>query len=397
MKQVPMEKGLWAAVVFLLTVPETVQGLPAFARSTGMNCQSCHSAYPRLNPFGKTFRDRGYTLQDPSAFQGPWEWKDYFPVALQGMSGFGFEGRDLEEGRFEVQAFQIFAGGQIAPNLSAYLHHHLVLNDGPGELHEAWVRWTVPGTPVSFRIGKFELPLANSPGKTLLTHFEPKAYEAGLGANPDRLVSSKHGFEMALNLLGKWTAFVDFIRETAYRTVFARIRRTLDRGEVGFLVQVGQAEIEENMPGQPGLFAVGGHATDQYRRGGVDFDLYLSPRLLLSGVGYYGYDDNPHGDNDPGEFVTGYLEFTYIPSFTWLAGLRLEGFRNLRPEEGPTGTPASLQHVGAETGAFPDRGYWLNGYFQVYLSPNVKVLAEYLYDPQARGGEKGIVGVHYAF
>ncbi len=396
MKQVPLEKGVWAVLLSLVALPETVQGLPAFARTTGMNCQSCHVAYPRLNPFGKTFRDRGYTLQDPSAFQGPWEWKDYFPVALQGMAGFGFEGRDVAEGKFEVQAFQIFAGGQIGPNLSAYLHHHLVLNDGPGELHEAWVRWTVPGTPLSFRTGKFELPLANSPGKTILTHFEPKAYEAGLGANPDRMVFSRHGLEIALNLAGKWTAFLDFIREAAYRTVFARIRRTLGRGEVGVLVQAGQAEIE-NPSVQPALSAVGPHVQDRYRRAGMDFDLYLNPRLLMSGVGYYGYDDNPHGDGDPGEFVTGYLEFTYVPSFTWLAGLRVEGFRNLRPEGEAGGTQPALYHVGAETGAFPERGYWLNGYLQFYLAPNVKVLAEYLYDAQARRGEKGIMGVHYAF
>lgn len=385
-----------AALLALLGMPEKASSLPAFARQTGMNCQSCHVAYPRLNPFGKTFRDRGYTLQDLSAFQGPWEWKDFFPVAHQGVAGFGVEGRDVEEGKFEVQAFQIFAGGPIGPNLSAYLHHHLVMNDGPGELHEAWVRWTVPGTPVSFRIGKFELPLANSPGKTLLTHFEPKAYEARLGMNPDQMVSSKHAFEVALNLLGHWTAFLDLIRETDYRAAFARIRRTFGRGEAGLFVQAGEAEIEPPQDTlSPVLTAAGQHVTDRYAKGGLDFDLFLNPRMLLSGAGYYASQSNPHGDGDPGEFVTGYMEWTYIPSPVWLAGLRLEGFWNLKPEE--ASGQVALQHVGAETGEFPDKGSWLNGYSQFYLSPNVKVLAEYLYDAQSRQGERSIVGVHYAF
>ncbi len=387
-----MRHAWWMMASAVAGLPAALEGLPAFARQNGMNCQSCHVAYPKLNTFGRQFRDRGYTLQAPDAFQGPWVWQDYFPIALQGMSGYTFEGDNVQEGLFEIAAFQIFAGGQIAPNLFTYLHHHLVLNDGPGELHEAWVRWTLPGLPLAIRLGKFELPLANSPGKTLLTHFEPRAYEARLGMNPDLLVSSKHGLEVAWNLQGWWTFFLDFVKEGGYQSAFARLRRTLGRGEMGLLLQAGEAEMElpENTPA---LLAEGGHFTDRYLRGGLDFDLYLSPRWLLSGVGYYGSQSNPHGDGDPGAYATGYLELTYVPSFSWLAGVRLEAFRNLRPEE-----PApALQHVGGEASGFPDEGYWVNGYMQFYIAPNVKLLAEYLYDVRNQPASKGIVGMHYAF
>ncbi len=34
--------------------------IPAFARKYGTSCQTCHTVYPKLNPFGELFRRRGY-------------------------------------------------------------------------------------------------------------------------------------------------------------------------------------------------------------------------------------------------------------------------------------------------------------------------------------------------
>jgi hypothetical protein len=50
-------------IVAMLGLTSTVQGVPAFARQTGLDCNSCHAApgYPTLNSFGAAFKAAGYT------------------------------------------------------------------------------------------------------------------------------------------------------------------------------------------------------------------------------------------------------------------------------------------------------------------------------------------------
>ncbi len=63
-----MKKTLLLAVaVFLLTLalyaPREASAVPAFARQTGMACNTCHfQHYPSLNAFGRTFKAGGYTM-----------------------------------------------------------------------------------------------------------------------------------------------------------------------------------------------------------------------------------------------------------------------------------------------------------------------------------------------
>jgi hypothetical protein len=49
--------ALWGLVV---AVP--AQAVPSFARQTGLACSSCHTVFPELTPFGRSFKLHGYTL-----------------------------------------------------------------------------------------------------------------------------------------------------------------------------------------------------------------------------------------------------------------------------------------------------------------------------------------------
>ena len=40
----------------------SAQAVPSFARQTGMPCSGCHTKYPELNQFGRSFKLNGYTL-----------------------------------------------------------------------------------------------------------------------------------------------------------------------------------------------------------------------------------------------------------------------------------------------------------------------------------------------
>ncbi len=58
---------LMTSVVLLLSV-NTAQAIPAFARKYKTSCTTCHYAFPKLNAFGKAFKNNGYRYpagQDP--------------------------------------------------------------------------------------------------------------------------------------------------------------------------------------------------------------------------------------------------------------------------------------------------------------------------------------------
>jgi hypothetical protein len=64
-----MKKKLFFAVAFavlfvsLLYVPREAPAVPAFARQTGMACNTCHfQHFPALNAFGRAFKAGGYTM-----------------------------------------------------------------------------------------------------------------------------------------------------------------------------------------------------------------------------------------------------------------------------------------------------------------------------------------------
>ncbi len=49
---------LFGAILFLLS--PAAQALPAFARKYQTSCTTCHTIFPKLNPFGEAFRRNGY-------------------------------------------------------------------------------------------------------------------------------------------------------------------------------------------------------------------------------------------------------------------------------------------------------------------------------------------------
>ncbi len=52
--------GVLGIFTLLLLSARSALGVPAFARKYGTSCLTCHTVYPKLNPFGEAFRRNGY-------------------------------------------------------------------------------------------------------------------------------------------------------------------------------------------------------------------------------------------------------------------------------------------------------------------------------------------------
>ena len=66
-RQLQQRPGRWLAVLLLgvaLLPFQAAEAVPSFARQTGMACEACHTVWPELTHFGRTFKANGYVLDN---------------------------------------------------------------------------------------------------------------------------------------------------------------------------------------------------------------------------------------------------------------------------------------------------------------------------------------------
>ncbi len=116
--------GIPAIAIIFGLAAQPARGVPAFARKYGTSCLTCHTIYPKLNPFGEAFRRNGYRFpgvdsdavkhetialgQDAAKKQFPNSvWPGVLPASVP--IAFGFNGQAV----FHPKAD---AGGAVADN-----------------------------------------------------------------------------------------------------------------------------------------------------------------------------------------------------------------------------------------------------------------------------------------
>ena len=63
------------AVIASLAFSDRARALPSFARQTGQPCGTCHTDFPALTPFGRSFKLRGYTVGGGQFRLTPFDYK----------------------------------------------------------------------------------------------------------------------------------------------------------------------------------------------------------------------------------------------------------------------------------------------------------------------------------
>lgn len=202
------------AFVYMMLLPTQALSIPSFSRKYKTSCSTCHYAYPKLNAFGKAFRNNGYRYpegQDPEMTKeepvslGSEGYKRVFPDAIWpanipgtsplSVHGFGrvYYGGSWDDPTtstvveddkalyFEIpHEFELFYGGAIGEDISFF---------GEVELeHAAELAYS------------FALQYDFSP----LMHL--KFGSVGLSASPEgrRLTSTHYNVEDLKNQSGTW-------------------------------------------------------------------------------------------------------------------------------------------------------------------------------------------------
>jgi len=114
-----------------LLLPDSVYSIPLFARQTGSPCSSCHTSFPELNSFGRSFKLRGYTLTESelSGLGSTEEDKPLIPLSAMVVTSYSkTKHKDAtdtvefeKDKKLTIQEASLFTGGRMMDNLGAFV------------------------------------------------------------------------------------------------------------------------------------------------------------------------------------------------------------------------------------------------------------------------------------
>lgn len=106
--------------------------VPSFARQTNMPCSACHTVFPELTSFGRSFKLNGYTLagipqvsQDETGSSGGVGVNSYPPLSAMAQAGFTHMAKadpDTQNNDLQFpQQLSLFYAGRISDRLGAFV------------------------------------------------------------------------------------------------------------------------------------------------------------------------------------------------------------------------------------------------------------------------------------
>ncbi len=199
----------WSAVLLFCAIlffrPISGRAIPAFSRLYGTSCSTCHLDFPKLNDFGKAFKDAGFKFpkDDESMLKIPpvmlgapanaelWP-KAIWPGTIPGIPPIGlrmnnyFQYTGTSSGKFaaltpagtlppfvpttdfETGFFSIFTAGNFGSDIAFWVDDDISVSgaNAAGELGDGYLRFVnigrlikLPKNALHFRVGQFELEL----------------------------------------------------------------------------------------------------------------------------------------------------------------------------------------------------------------------------------------------
>ena len=174
---------------------EPVLAIPAFARRYGVACDYCHQGYPKLNPVGQRFKERGLRMDQEDPFVAA-DWLRGVPVSLRAFGTHYFlDGADDAT----TATGKVVSAGSLGRRLSYWADYEaLVRVDSDdtfdGRVDNAWAQVElVTRGRLYAKLGRFELDLpftqARSPHPfPYQIYFET----AGAGVRRGRPLAGRH-------------------------------------------------------------------------------------------------------------------------------------------------------------------------------------------------------------
>jgi hypothetical protein len=201
-----------AVVIVLLATPPRADAIPAFSRQYNTSCSTCHVDFPKLNDFGKAFKDAGFKfptddesmLKIPPVLLGAPANKELWPhtvwpgsipglppIGLRMNNFFTIVGKNrgnfagggvtppgtgfVPRTDFEPGLFSIFTAGNFGSDIAFWVDEDFSVGGdaAAGGLGDGYLKFVnigrflhLPKDALSLRAGQFELDLPFSPARS---------------------------------------------------------------------------------------------------------------------------------------------------------------------------------------------------------------------------------------
>ncbi len=195
---------MFCSVVFLASaVVPSANAIPAFARQYGTSCATCHVDFPKLNDFGKAFKDAGFKFpkddesflkippvmlgspaqkelwphtifpgQIPGAIPIGLRYNQFFQVTSGNSNHFNAQQPPgtpfIPQTDFQTGFFSIFTAGNFGDDIAFWVDDDISVSgaNANGGLGDAYLRFVnisrflkLPTDSVTLKVGQFELDL----------------------------------------------------------------------------------------------------------------------------------------------------------------------------------------------------------------------------------------------
>jgi mono/diheme cytochrome c family protein len=265
--------------------------IPVFANGQGISCETCHTTFPGMTPYGMMTMMTNFQNLD-------WKKQEQaFPFAVRSQI-VSYLGNSEHPQQTLVNTLSILGGGFLGKNFTWYAEQPFVDGGAPGITEQAWISWNglFHGTN-SLQVGKYHtwFPFMPAHGWTLSDY---------LLATQD---NGQNDFEPNDS---RWGAtFVgmsnEFMYNVGYTTSVDPIQHAFD-----FNKEDGNRVVDFNVsyggmtkPWTIGLVGIRGTAplvdanekfvdTDLFSREGVYYS-YQTPKWYVQTMYYHGYDNQP--------------------------------------------------------------------------------------------------------
>jgi len=215
---------LLSSIIFACGAVQSASAIPAFARQYGTSCSTCHVDFPKLNDFGKAFKDAGFKfpkndedfIKVPPVMLGAAAQKDVwphsiFPGTIPGLPPIGLRfntffqvygknrnnftagttGTVIPPTDFQPGLFSIFMAGNFGSGIAFWVDDDISvggsgaaggLGDGYLKFHNIGRLFKLPNDSLNLRVGQFEIDLPFSPARSWNLSGWDIYDEANLGA-----------------------------------------------------------------------------------------------------------------------------------------------------------------------------------------------------------------------
>ena len=266
-----------------ITIGQSVQANPAFARQYGVSCATCHAAFPRLNSFGMQFLADNIRLPNwresigvdtgddrlmlPKMPQVAFRAQAY--VKAREADAKDSNGNTTADPYADIQSpylIKLMAGSPLSDNISYYFYAIFAEKGGNGEVivEDAWITHNdVFSSGISMMLGQFQISDLMFGRETRLTVQDFMAYRmAGITYDRGAIFSKNIGalslglgvvngngidFNAKVNSAGYARPDRSFDNDTS-KTVFGRIGSSFNITNFGLFGLSGrQKDAAENL------------------------------------------------------------------------------------------------------------------------------------------------------